>query len=337
MRITVLGMGAWGTTFAQVVADAGNDVVVWGRDEATAKEISLSHTNSKRLPGKALNQRIGSSTNAQLALAGAEIVIVAVPSQSARAILEPLAEFVPSDAIIVSLMKGVELQTDLRMSQVLCEVLDVPLERVVVVSGPNLAGEIASQEPTATVVSGVDPENTKVVARACSNSYFRPYTNTDLVGVELCGAVKNVIAVAVGMAQGKGFGHNTTATLITRGLSEISRLGLKLGAKPETFPGLAGMGDLIATCASPLSRNNTLGQHIGRGLTLEQAVEVTGGTAEGAKSCRSVAELAASVGVDMPITNAVVEVLYNGLPVDDMTRALLERPQRSELSGVVVD
>lgn len=337
MKISVLGMGAWGTTFAQVVADAGNDVVIWGRDQETAHEISQLHTNSKRLPGKTLNEAITATTDANEALGGARIVIVAVPSQSARKILAPIAGLVPSDAIIVSLMKGVELETDLRMSEVLCEVLDVPLERVVVVSGPNLAGEIAEQQPTATVVSGIDPENTKIVAKACSNPYFRPYTNTDLVGVELCGAVKNVIAVAVGMAQGRGFGHNTTATLITRGLTEISRLGLKLGAAPETFPGLAGMGDLIATCASPLSRNNTLGQHIGRGLTLEEAVLATGGTAEGAKSCRSVAELGASVGVDMPITNAVVAVLYKGLPVDDMTRALLARPQRSELNGGLVD
>jgi glycerol-3-phosphate dehydrogenase (NAD(P)+) len=235
--------------------------------------------------------------------------------------------------VVVSLMKGVELDTDLRMSEVLAQALEISRERIVVVSGPNLAAEIAARQPTATVVSGLDTQNTQLVATACSNSYFRPYTNTDLVGVELCGAVKNVIAVAVGMAQGKGFGHNTTATIITRGLAEITRLGLKLGAEPETFPGLAGMGDLMATCASPLSRNNTLGQHIGRGLTLDEAIQVTGGTAEGAKSCRSVAELGASVGVDMPITNAVVAVLHKGLPVDDMTRALLARPQKSELGG----
>lgn len=333
MKIAVLGMGAWGTTFAQVLADAHNDVVVWGRDELTAQEITSEHTNSKRLPGVELSPAISATTGPAVALADARIVVVAVPSQSARTILAPLAQLVPADAVVVSLMKGVELDTDLRMSEVLAQVLNVSHDRVVVVSGPNLAAEIAAKQPTATVVSGTDPDHTRLVARACSNSYFRPYTNTDLVGVELCGAVKNVIAVAVGMAQGKGFGHNTTATIITRGLAEITRLGLKLGAVPETFPGLAGMGDLMATCASPLSRNNTLGQHIGRGLTLDEAIAVTGGTAEGAKSCTSVAQLAASVGVDMPITDAVVAVLHKGLPVDDMTRALLSRPQKSELGS----
>ncbi len=337
MKTVVLGMGAWGTTFAQVLADAGNAVVIWGRDSDTAREITQEHTNSKRLKGVTLSPLITATTDAEEALTGAEIVVVAVPSQSARTILAPLAPAVPRDSIVVSLMKGVELDTDLRMSQVLCEVLDIPLERVVVVSGPNLAAEIAAKQPTATVVSGIDEVNTQTVAQACSNSYFRPYTNADLVGVELCGAVKNVIAVAVGMAQGKGFGHNTTATIITRGLAEITRLGLKLGADPATFPGLAGMGDLMATCASPLSRNNTLGQHIGRGLTLDEAIAVTGGTAEGAKSCRSVSELGASIGVDMPITNAVVAVLHKGLPVDDMTRELLSRPKKSEIGGNVIE
>jgi glycerol-3-phosphate dehydrogenase (NAD(P)+) len=337
MKTVVLGMGAWGTTFAQVLADAGNAVVIWGRESDTAREITQEHTNSKRLKGVTLSPLITATTDAEEALTGAEIVVVAVPSQSARTILAPLAPAVPRDSIVVSLMKGVELDTDLRMSQVLCEVLDIPLERVVVVSGPNLAAEIAAKQPTATVVSGIDEANTQTVAQACSNPYFRPYTNADLVGVELCGAVKNVIAVAVGMAQGKGFGHNTTATIITRGLAEITRLGLKLGADPATFPGLAGMGDLMATCASPLSRNNTLGQHIGRGLTLDEAISVTGGTAEGAKSCRSVSELGVATGVDMPITNAVVAVLHKGLPVDDMTRELLSRPKKSEIGGNVIE
>lgn len=336
MKIAVLGMGAWGTTFAAVLADAGHDVVIWGRDVHTATEINEHHTNTKRLPGVTLNQNVRATTDAGAALEDATIVVVAVPSQSARIILAPLADLIPQDAVVVSLMKGVELESDLRMSEVLCQALNVGLDRVVVISGPNLAAEIAAQQPTATVVSGIDPERTRMVAKACSNHYFRPYTNTDLVGVELCGAVKNVIAVAVGMAQGKGFGHNTTATIITRGLAEITRLGLKLGAQPETFPGLAGMGDLMATCASPLSRNHTLGKHIGQGMTLDEAVAATGGTAEGAKSCTSVAQLAKSVGVDMPITNAVVSVLYQGLPVDDMTRALLARPQKSEL-GVAKD
>lgn len=330
MIATVLGTGAWGTTFAQVMADAGVTVRIWGRDAATAQEINTAHTNSKRLAGVTLSDQIWATTDPAAALADADLVVVAIPSQSARTILAPIAQLIPDHAIAVSLMKGVELGTDQRMSEVLCESLGIDLGRVVVVSGPNLAGEIAAKQPTATVVSGTNEKNVKVVAEACSNSYFRPYTNLDLVGVELCGAVKNVIAVAVGMAQGRGFGHNTTATIITRGLAEITRLGLALGADRETFPGLAGMGDLMATCASPLSRNHTLGKHMGRGLSLEQAIIETGGTAEGVKSCASVAQLAKSVGVEMPITDAVVAVLHEGLPIDEMTAMLLSRPKKAE-------
>jgi len=276
MIAAVLGTGAWGTTFAQVMADAGVTVRIWGRDQETATEINIAHTNSKRLAGVALDPAIWATTDPAEALAGADLVVGAIPSQSARAILAPLSHLIPGQAVAVSLMKGVELGTDQRMSEVLAESLGIDLDRVVVVSGPNLAGEIAAKQPTATVVSGTNAENVQRVANACSTPYFRPYTNRDLVGVELCGAVKNVIAVAVGMAQGKGFGHNTTATIITRGLAEITRLGLVLGADPETFPGLAGMGDLMATCASPLSRNHTLGKHLGQGLTLEQAAETLG-------------------------------------------------------------
>lgn len=330
MIATVLGTGAWGTTFAQVMADSGVSVRMWGRDQSTVDEINSRHTNSKRLPSVELPPQIQAFTDPSQALAGTDLVVVAIPSQSARAILKPLAGLIPAQAVAVSLMKGVELGTDQRMSEVICESLNIPLDRVVVVSGPNLAAEIAARQPTATVVSGTNSDNVERVAQACSNSYFRPYTNLDLVGVELCGAVKNVIAVAVGMAQGRGFGHNTTATIITRGLAEITRLGLALGADQETFPGLAGMGDLMATCASPLSRNHTLGKHIGQGLTLEQAIATTGGTAEGVKSCASVAQLAQRVGVEMPITNAVVAVLHQGLPVDDMTAMLLARPKKAE-------
>ncbi|HWJ83878.1 MAG TPA: NAD(P)H-dependent glycerol-3-phosphate dehydrogenase, partial [Cellulomonas sp.] len=234
------------------------------------------------------------------------------------------------DAVAVSLMKGVELGTDRRMSQVVAESLGLGPERIAVVSGPNLAKEIARRQPTATVVAATDDATAQLVAKACASSYFRPYTNRDVVGVELCGAVKNVIALAVGISQGRGLGYNTMATVITRGLVEITRLGLALGADADTFPGLAGMGDLMATCASPDSRNHTLGNHIGRGMTLEEAITATGGTAEGVKSSRSVLELAESLGVEMPITHAVVRVLHEGLPVDDLAALLLARPHKAE-------
>ena len=330
LRAAVLGSGAWGTTFAMVLADAGCDVTIWGRSKQVCDQIVSEHRNSRNLPGTRLPESILATTDAAAALDGAELVVIAIPSQSARETLMALRADVPDGAVVVSLMKGVELETDRRMSEVVSEALGIEAARVVVVSGPNLAREIAERQPTATVVAGTDAAATSLVARACSTPYFRPYTNADVVGVELCGAVKNVIAVAVGIAQGCGYGLNTTATVITRGLVEITRLGLALGANVETFPGLAGMGDLMATCASPLSRNHTLGKHIGAGLTLDEAITATGGTAEGVKSSRSVLELARAHGVEMPITAAVAGVLHEGLPVEEMASSLLARPKRAE-------
>ncbi len=330
LRAAVLGSGSWGTTFAAVMADAGCEVTVWGRDAATVDEIAREHRNSRYLPGVELPAAVTATRDAAAAVASADVVAVAVPSQRARAVLEPLAAVVPPHAVVVSLMKGVELDTDQRMSQVVAEALGIDAGRVAVLSGPNLAKEIAQRQPTATVVASTSGDTAALVARACASSYFRPYTNPDVVGVELCGAVKNVIALAVGISQGRGMGFNTMATVITRGLVEITRLGLALGADAETFPGLAGMGDLMATCASPDSRNHTLGVHIGRGMSLDEAVVATGGTAEGVKSCRSVLELATSLGVEMPITSAVVQVLHEDLPVDRLAGLLLARPHKAE-------
>ncbi|KGM12989.1 NAD(P)H-dependent glycerol-3-phosphate dehydrogenase [Cellulomonas bogoriensis] len=329
-RATVLGTGSWGTAFAAVLADAGCEVTLWGRRPEVCTEITDTHRNERYLPGVQLPAGIRATPDVTDALRDAQLVAVAVPAQSARATLEPVAPAVPDDALVVSLMKGVELSSDRRMSEVLQEALNLPPDRVAVVSGPNLALEIAAHQPTATVVASTAQATAQRVAAACASSYFRPYTNTDVVGVELCGAVKNIIALAVGIAQGRGFGHNTMATVITRGLVEITRLGLALGADAETFAGLAGMGDLVATCASPLSRNHTLGVHIGQGLTLDEALERTGGTAEGVKSSRSVLELAHTAGVEMPITDAVVQVLHHGLPVDRMAQMLLSRPHKAE-------
>ena len=329
-RVAVLGTGSWGTTFAAVLADAGARVTVWGRSPQVRDQINRSHRNERYLPGIELPAAITATTDLRAALAGAHLVAVAIPSQVVRTALAGAGDALQPGAVVVSLMKGVELGTHERMSQVLAEVLAVPDSQVAVVSGPNLAREIAVHQPTATVVASVDEHTAERVAHACATSYFRPYTNTDVVGVELGGAVKNVIALAVGMAQGAGFGDNTTATIITRGLAETTRLGLALGAQPETFAGLAGMGDLVATCASPLSRNNTLGRHVGEGMTLTEAVTATGGTAEGVKSCRAVLELADLHGVDMPITQAVAAVLYDELPVATMTEALLARPRKAE-------
>jgi glycerol-3-phosphate dehydrogenase (NAD(P)+) len=247
-----------------------------------------------------------------------------------RSIVSPFAGALAPDAVVVSLMKGIERGTHQRMSEVLGEAWLVDATRIAVVSGPNLAKEIAHKQPTATVVASEVEATAEIVARATASAYFRPYTNTDVMGVELSGAYKNIIAVAVGIADGMGFGHNTTATVMTRGLAEIARLGLALDARPDTFSGLAGMGDLIATCASPLSRNHTLGAHIGRGSSLADAISTTGGTAEGVTTSQSIQELAREHGVDVPICDAVVAMLHAGEPKEAVLGALLARPRKAE-------
>lgn len=327
--ISVIGSGAWGTTFSKVLGDAGNDVLLWARNGAIVEEVRLRHTNEAYLPGHVLPDRVSATADIGDAIASADTVVLAVPSQVVRDVLTPVAHLVRGDATVVSLMKGIELGTDMRMTQVL-EGIGLAEDHLVVLSGPNLSREIAAGQPTASVLACVDVTRAEQVAHQCATSYFRPYVSDDVIGVELAGAVKNVIAVAVGMAAGAGFGDNTKAALITRGLAEITRLAVALGADPATMAGLAGLGDLVATCASPLSRNHTLGRHIGAGMALAKAVAATGGTAEGVKSCQSVAHLAETVGVDMPITNAVVAVLHEGLGVLEMTRMLLSRPRKDE-------
>lgn len=327
-RAAVIGSGAWGTTFACLLGEVGVPTTVWARREEVAREIT-GGTNERYVPGRRLPEAVTGTSDLAAAVDGAGLVVVAVPSQSARGVLAPLAGAL-ADAAAVSLMKGVELGTGMRMSQVLGEALALPEERVAVVSGPNLADEIAAGQPTATVVAARDQELAARVAAACATSTFRPYTNADVLGVELCGAVKNVIALAVGCAVGCGFGDNSKATIITRGLVEITRLGLALGASPETFAGLAGMGDLVATCSSPLSRNQTFGRHLGEGMSVEEAAAASRGVAEGARSARAVLDLATSHGVDMPITAGVVAVVEGAASVDEVTDALLSRPRKTE-------
>ncbi|WP_062388525.1 NAD(P)H-dependent glycerol-3-phosphate dehydrogenase [Demequina iriomotensis] len=330
-RAAVLGAGAWGTTFAAVMADAGTDVTLWGRDAEVIRSVRDDRRHEASIPGVELPVGIHATTDIEEALADADIVAVAVPAQHVRQIVAPFAGLVPSGAVAVSLMKGIERGTHARMSEVLSEVWSLAPERVAVVSGPNLAREIAQRQPTATVVAAADAEAAELVAASTASSYFRPYTNDDLVGVELCGAYKNVIAVGVGITDGLGFGHNTTATVITRGLAEITRLGLAIGARPETFSGLAGMGDLIATCASPLSRNHTLGAHLGRGSSLDEAIALTRGTAEGVKTAAAVQQLAGEAGVDVPICDGVVTMLAGEAPVEAVIEALITRPRKAEV------
>ena len=329
-RVAVLGSGSWGTAFGKVLADAGGEVVLWARREELAAQVRDTHENADYLPGIALPAALTATSDALTAVDGADFVVLAVPSQSLRDNLGAVARGLAPGAVLVSLMKGVELGTTKRMSEVIAEVGDVPPSQVAVVTGPNLAKEIALGQPAATVVACTDAAVAERLQLACTTGYFRPYTNVDVVGCELGGAVKNVIALATGMAEGMGFGDNTKASLITRGLAETSRLGVALGADPMTFAGLAGLGDLVATCTSSLSRNRTFGMKLGRGETLEQILAQKQQTAEGVKSCRSILDLARKHDVDMPITEHVVSVVHDGMTPADMVRGLMSRPASSE-------
>jgi glycerol-3-phosphate dehydrogenase (NAD(P)+) len=328
---TVLGAGTWGTAFAKVLADAGSDVTLWARRPELAETINREHENPDYLPGIALPESLCATHDAAAALGGADLVAFAIPSQTLRTNLGDWASLLPAGATLVSLMKGVELGTTKRMSEVIAEVAGAGPERIAVVSGPNLALEIAQEQPTATVVACVNQDRAEAVQNACTAPYFRPYTNTDVIGCELGGAVKNVIALACGIARGMGFGDNTLASIITRGLAETARIGAKLGADPMTFAGLAGLGDLVATCSSPLSRNRSFGERLGQGESLDDAQAGTHGqVAEGVQSCRSVLELAQRHDVDVPITEAVEAVCFRGLTPPAMLERLMSRSVRSE-------
>jgi glycerol-3-phosphate dehydrogenase (NAD(P)+) len=333
VKATVLGAGSWDTTFAQVLWDAGTPTVLWARDAVIVDAINASHENPRYLPEISLPPALTATTDPAAALDGADLVVFAVPAQTLRASLASWAPLIPPGALQVSLLKGIELGTSKRMSEVIMEVLGVPQSRVAVVSGPNLAREIAERQIAASVVACSDESAARLLQRACHTGYFRAYSNTDVTGCELGGTVKNIIAIAVGIAVGLGLGDNTKATLITRGLAEIARLGEAVGADPRTLAGLAGMGDLVATCSSPLSRNRTFGQHLGQGLTAAQARTVTSQTVEGITSCEPVLELARKHGVEMPITEVVAALIAGHLPVIEAAAVLASRSAKPEWYG----
>ena len=329
-HVAVLGSGSWGTAFSQVLADAGRDVVLWGRRTELCEAIDRDHENPDYLPGVRLPEQVRATSDPERALRGADTVVLALPAQTLRSSLGALRGHVPSSAVLLSLAKGVELGTCKRMSEVVRDVTGAPAEQVAVLTGPNLAGEIARRQPSASVVACADEDVAAQLQEICFTPYFRPYTNTDVVGCELAGAVKNVIALAVGMAAGMGLGDNAKASLITRGLAETARLGLELGADPMTFAGLAGLGDLVATCYSPLSRNRGLGERLGLGMSLDEAATATGQTAEGVKSAESVLELARRCDVDVPITEQVVRVVREGAVPREAVGLLMLRSTKAE-------
>ncbi|WP_125132158.1 NAD(P)H-dependent glycerol-3-phosphate dehydrogenase [Microbacterium sp. 10M-3C3] len=341
-RVAVIGAGNWGTTFGKVLADGGAAVTMWARRPELAEEIRTAHRNTRYLPGINLPRHMTATSHLAEALDGAEQVYLSVPSQSLRENLAAIRPLVArTDAPIVSLMKGVEKSTGLRMSEVIEQGLAVDPERIAVASGPNLALEIAREEPTAAVISSIDQETAEAVALRARNRYFRTFVNTDVIGTEFGGVLKNLIAVAIGIVDGVGYGENTKASIITRGLVEMTDFAVAQGAHPETLQGLAGLGDLIATCQSPLSRNNTAGRLLGQGLSLPDVVKQMDQTAEGLASVAPILQLAEKVGVRMPIVEQVKMVLDGTMAPRDIAPHLTtdddkptgERTQNGQAGG----
>lgn len=334
MTAAVMGGGSWGTTFAQVLCDAGTETVLWCRRAEVAETINAMKRNQDYLPDFILPGKLRATADPQKALAGADVVALAVPAQTLRENLASWIDMIPPGAMLVSLMKGIELDSGKRMTEVIGEVAGWPAGQIAVVTGPNLAHEIAQRQYAATVVACTDQQAGENLQKACHTAYFRPYTNPDVIGCELGGAAKNPIALAVGIAVGMGLGDNTRATLITRGLAEIARLGAALGADQHTFAGLAGMGDLVATCSSSLSRNRTFGEKLGRGIPLAEILATTHQVAEGVTSSKAVLELARAHSVEMPITEVVAAVVYEGLDVGKAALMLASRTAKPERYGV---
>jgi glycerol-3-phosphate dehydrogenase (NAD(P)+) len=329
-KVAIFSAGSWGTAFSMVLADAGNEVALWARREEVAKSINEQRENPDYLPGIELSPSVSATHDAEAALAGADMVVLATPSQTLRANLVQWAPYIERDAVMVSLMKGVELGTLKRMSEVIAEVTGAGPERIAVISGPNLAMEIARREPAASVVACADEEVAQRIQARCHAPAFRPYTSVDVLGCELGGAYKNVVGLAVGMAVGLGFGDNTTASVITRGLAETARLAMALGANPLTLMGLAGLGDLVATCSSPLSRNRSFGVKLGQGMTTEEIYATSRQVAEGAKSCSSLLALAQRTGVDAPIAHHVDAVVAGRMTAQEMMDSFIARDTKAE-------
>lgn len=329
-----MGAGSWGTAFATVCCDAGEDVVLWARRREVADDVSQRHRNSQYLGDIPLPTQLRATIDPEEALHEAEVVVMAVPSHALRESLHAWSSIARREAIYVSLIKGIELETRQRASEVIREVLELPASQVVVLSGPNLAKECARRLPSGTVVAGSDPDAVRRVQAMSHTDHFRVYTNPDLVGVELGGSVKNPLALAAGMADGMGFGDNTKAMLVTRGLAEMTRMGVAHGGNPLTFSGLAGMGDLVATCMSRQSRNRHVGEQLGRGRSLDDIIAEMNMVAEGVKSSKAIAGIARARGVEMPIVEHVVKVVHEGMDVRDMVEALMGREPKEELHGL---
>ncbi len=327
MRVGMIGAGSWGTALALVLHENGHEVRCWTIDEESLEDIHMNHENSRYLPGIKIPQEIVFTSDLRLIVEDPDIIVNAVPSQVSRSALSLVREiFTDQGQIWVSVAKGIENKTYKRISEVIAEVMAVPAERIAVLSGPSHAEEVARKIPTAIVSASVNLETARKIQNVFMNQYLRIYANQDIIGVELGGALKNIIALAAGICDGAGYGDNTKAALMTRGLVEISRLGVEMGARPSTFAGLSGMGDLIVTCMSRHSRNRYVGEQIGKGRSLKEVLEEMVMVAEGVRTTESAYELAKMKKVEMPITEQIYKVLFeNKSPsqamIDLMTRS----------------
>jgi len=327
-KITVLGAGAWGSTMAQVLSDGANDVLLWGRSEKVIAEINAAHTNTKYLGSQVLPESIKATSDINEAFAHSKYIVLAIPSQSLREKLTELKLLFKGDEVIISTLKGIEISTQMRMSEIIEEIL--PNRKIAVITGPNLADELILRQPAAAVIASQSLELAKELQEIFKAKYYRVYTSTDVMGCELAGAVKNVIALAVGIAIGLGLGENTQAMIITRGLNEVARLCAAHGSEPLTAAGLAGMGDLVATCGSPLSRNRTFGEAIGRGGSMEYARQHFSRTVEGVASASAVIEVAHRVGVEVPIIEAVADLIKGLVSPQEAMDRLMKMSTESE-------
>ena len=331
MRVGVIGTGMWGTTLAALLSSKGVETFLWARTAAEADLLSSTRENKRFLPGVRLPDSLRVTDSLREAVAGSDVVLLVVPAQTMRANVAALKSYLSRDAVLISATKGLEVETCQRMSEVIAEELSPEMgENVVVLSGPNLAREVARGSPAAAVVAGRDFGRLALAQELLATPTFRVYTNGDVIGVELGGALKNVVALAAGICDGLQAGDNAKAALITRGLAEISRLGVAAGAQAQTFAGLAGLGDLVATCASPLSRNRTVGEQLARGRSLADIQSSTPMVAEGVPTTLAACGLAARFGVEMPIANLMRQVLFEGKTIAEAGVELMTRSLKSE-------
>lgn len=319
-HVAILGGGSFGTVVANIIAQNGQDVLLWMRDTEQVESLNITHENSVYLPGYQVHEGVCATDDLERAVRGCEMIMVAVPSVSFRDVARQMKPFVRDDAILVSLTKGIEATTFYLMSQILRE--EFPRNPIAVLSGPNFAKEIAAMTPTGTVVASDDDEARREVQRVLRSDYFRVYANNDMLGVELGGALKNIYAIIAGLADAMGMGQNTISMLITRSLTEMARFGVGMGADPMTFLGLSGVGDLIGTCSSPLSRNFRVGKALVEGKKLDDIIRELGQVAEGVNTLKQVKEKADELGVDMPLASGLYEIMYNGATIDHIISSL---------------